>query len=443
MHLSDEGCHHGRIRVYLFRRLVVANEKQNEVSEEAVAEVLDQVLGGRTSTIFSCGGVSFDDPADKVHDILSELFTSVYSLEQNKEVHVSVRHVQFSGKSNDPSVFFKRSSRRFSRDHFVATDREVHAYIEKVMGKVNQADELPHFIFTVCVKQTRGGQSRKCSGKLQLVYLRQLAEDSPPLDSDTPVDTLVNLFQALAQNPKTHIRYHNIRLVLLLKQLMGSGSRTVLVNYSHAPERRDNLVVPTSSPLPNQSLPADVWRAMFRQERRRYQCLRKKVLGMVEGKKDLKEFLESLEANKTPEEEEERRDKEKQESYVEQMLKEIRSEAVKSINLLQDLQSNIDQLKERNSALEQQLEQKNCQLLRQSFLLRTALSELKGRKRKFQEHLAKYSDNFQDMWHRHSLDIQQQEQVQRLQISQALDAICQEDNHPTEVAVAEEPSGRP
>ncbi|XP_016981945.2 kinesin heavy chain [Drosophila rhopaloa] len=456
MQYRDEVPHPDQMRVYLFRKLLAhAGELQREVSEEAIAEVVDQVLGGRTSTVFNCGGVPAVDPADMVTRILGELFTSVYSMEVNLEVHVSVRHVQLSGDSDDLVANLKGCSQRATRDHFVATPREVHAYIERVMGKVSQGDDCPHLIFTIHVRQTNAEQSWKSCGKLQLVHLQQLAEDSPPLESDSPLDTLVNLFQALAHNPKTHIRYHNIRLTRLLQQLMGSGGRTVLINYTDPPMRRDHLVTPAPSPSSNSNgdLPAEVWWGLFRQERGKYCRLRDKVMGMVAEKDELDEFLESLEASDSPEEERRSSEddlfKKKEACLMHQKMLQIRSEAEMSIDKLQDLQLGIDHLAQRNFCLEQQLGQKNRQLERQTHLLRLACSQIADQRRKFQEKMAEYSNLFQDMWQQQSLDIQQQEQVQQRQMSQLFDNICQEMQrwHQRKEArmsdQEEEPRGRP
>ncbi|XP_016999150.2 kinesin heavy chain [Drosophila takahashii] len=434
MQYRDEVPHPGEMRVYLFRKLLASpSELQREVCEEAIAEVLDQVLSGRTSTIFSCGlpRGNGGDPGDMVTRILGELFHSVYSIETNMEVHVSVRYVQLSGESDDLVVNLRGCNRRTSRDHFVATSREVHTYMARIMDKVGEAGDCPHLIFTIHVIQSAGDHLRKCCGKLQLVYLQQLAEDSPSLESDKPLDTLVNLFQALAHNPKSHIRYHNIRLTRLLQQLMGSGGRTVLVNYTDPPEERDHLIAPapTPSPNPNVGLPAEVWRAMFRQERRRYLCLREKALGMVvEEEEELQKFLDSLERGNHPEEEESSGGdfcREKEQSLLQHKMLQIRKEAEMSIEKLKDLQVDMDQLTERNNDLKQELGQKNSQLDRQSYLLRSVHMELIDQRRKFQDKLAEYSQMFQAMWRRQSADIQEQEQVQRHQLSEMFETICQ------------------
>ncbi|XP_037729857.1 kinesin heavy chain [Drosophila subpulchrella] len=436
MQYRDEVPHPGEMRVYLFRKLLASpNDLQREVCEEAIGEVLDQVLSGRTSTIFSCSEIPRDlrgDPADMVTRILGELFTSIYSMETNLEVHVSVRYVQLNGESDDLVVNLRGGNRRATRDHFVATAREVLTYMERVMGRMGEAGDCPHLIFTIHVTQANSEQLRKCCGKLQIVHLKILAEDSSPLESDTSLDTLVNLLQALANNPKTHIRYHNIRLTRLLKQLMGSEGRTVVINYTDPPERRGHLVAPAPAPTPssntNVSLPAEVWRGMFRQERKRYLCLREKVLEMVEEREELERFLESLEMGDNPEEETKSSKGDCcgiEHSLMQQKMLRIRKEAEMSIEKLQDLQGDIDHLAENNDHLEAKLAQKNSQLKRQSYLLRSIHMELIDQKRKFQNKLAEYSDLFQGMWQKQSVDIQRQEQVQRNQLSEMLENICQ------------------
>ncbi|XP_017124144.2 kinesin heavy chain [Drosophila elegans] len=435
-----------QMRVYLFRKLLApAGKLQEEVAEEAISEVIDQVLGGRTSTVFNCGGLQLAcDPADMVTRILGELFASVYSMEVNMEVHVSVRHVQLSGDSEELMANLKGiSSGGASRDHFVATPRQVYAYIERVMS--DKSKDCPHLIFTVYVRQTNGEESWKCCGKLQLVHLKKLSENSPTLQSDSPLDALVTLFQALAHNPKTHIRYHNIRLSRVLQQLMGCGARTVLISYTNPPEVRNaQLVTPAPSSPPITSMPAKVWWGLFRLERKRYCCLRDKVLGMLaeQEKDELEKFLERLE-NSSEEEEM------KQESCLMlQKMQQIRSEAEMSIEKLEDLQLSINQLAQRNQHLELHLSQKNSELDRQSLLLSSAHMQLADQQRKFQEKMTEYSDLFQELWQRQSLVSQKQEELQRRQLSQLFDTICRDTQRWRhrklgEEAVAEEPSGRP
>ncbi|XP_001981908.3 kinesin heavy chain [Drosophila erecta] len=419
--------HPGEMRVYLFRKLLTSpTDLQLEVSAEAISEVLDQVLSGRTSTVFSCGGKPTNhggDPSDVVSRTLDELFTRIYELETDMEVHVSVCYVQLNGESNDLVVNLRGCNRRATRDHFVATSRGVHTYIARVMDKVAEGGDYPHLIFTVHVKQTNGDQLRKCCGRLQLVHLQQLTEDSPPLESNTPLDTLINLLQALANNPKTHIRYYNIRLARLLNQLMGNGSRTVIINYTDPPESRDHLEAPAPTPSPNSNVssPAEVWRSMLRHERAKYRCLRDKALGIVVDKEELLRFLESLEAGDSSKEDFMTFEGEQ----LEQKMLEIRSEAEMSIEKLKDLQMDIDYLTERNCHLEQQIDQKNCQLIRQSNLLLSIHMELRDQTRKFQDKIAGYTDIFQGMWQRQSLDIQYHEQRQLRQLSELFDSICQ------------------
>lgn len=420
--------HPGEMRVYLFRKLLTSpTDLQLEVSAEAISEVLDQVLGGRISTVFSCGRIPFNhgaDPSDVVSRILNELFTRIYELETNMEVHVSVRYVQLNGETNDLVVNLKGCNRRTTRDHFVATSHGVHAYIARVMDKVAEGGDCPHLIFTVHVKQTNGDQLRKCCGRLQLVHLQQLTEDSPPLESDTPLDTLISLFQVLANSPKTHIRYYNIRLTRLLNQLMGNGSRTVIINYTDPPEGKDDPVTPAPTPSSNSnaSLPDEVWRRLLRQERAKYRCLRNKALGIVVDKEELERFLESLEASDSSEEDISDGDFEQK---VEQKMLAIRSEAEMSIKKLKDLQMDIDYLTERNCHLEQQLDQKNSQLNTQSNLMLSIHMELRDQTRKFQEKIAEYTDKFQEMWERQSLDIQYNEQRQLRQLTKLFDSLCQ------------------
>ncbi|EDW43576.1 GM26642 [Drosophila sechellia] len=416
------------MRVYLFRKLWTSpTDLQLEVRAEAISEVLDQVLGGRISTVFSCGRIPINhaaDPSDVVIRILDELFTRIYELETNMEVHVSVRYVQLNGETNDLVVNLKGCNRRSTRDHFVATSHGVHTYIARVMDKVAEGGDCPHLIFTVHVKQTNGDQLRKFCGRLQLVHLQQVTENSPSLKSDTPLDTLINLFQVLANSPKTHIRYYNIRLTRLLNQLMGNGSRTVIINYTDPPEGKDDLVAPAPTPSfnSNTSFPAEVWRRMLRQERAKYRCLRNKALGLVVDKEELERFLQSLEADDSSEENILDGDFDQK---LEQKMLEIRSEAEMSIEKLKDVQMDIDYLTERNCHLEQQLYQKNSQLNMQSNLMLTINLKLRDQTRKFQDKIAEYTDKFQEMWERQSLDMQYNEQRQLRQLTKLFDSQSQ------------------
>ncbi|XP_017079977.2 uncharacterized protein LOC108113784 [Drosophila eugracilis] len=438
MQFGNEGPYPGEMRVYLFRKLLTSpTDVQREVSEQAIAEVLNQVLTGRISTIFICGGLDTgngSDPTNIVTRILGELFTSVYSMEMNMEVNVSVRYVELNGESDDLVMNLKGANRRASRDHFVATSREVNTYIEKVMYKVREGSDCPHLIFTISVIQANNAKMlRTCCGKLQLVYMQQLAEDSPPLESDKPLNTLLNLFQALGYNLKSHIRYHNIKLTRLFKQLMGNEGRTVLINYKDPADPQPQIVLeapaPTPSSSPNSSLTAEIWSAMFRQERRKYVCLREKVLEMIPEKKELEQFLESLESGDCKEAEEKSSEgdveKEEENRLLQQTIHEIRLQAEASIAKLQDLEVDINSLTDRNHYLEQQLDQKNTQLDRQCYLLRSVHMELIDQKRIFQDKLAEYAEMFQGMWQQQSAEIQEQEHVQRHQLSKMFDTICQ------------------
>jgi len=149
---------------------------------------------------------------------------------------------------------------------------------------------------------------------------------------------------------------------------------------------------------------------------------------MVEEREELECFLESLEMDDNAEDERMTSEGDccrgMEQSLMQQKMLRIRKEAEMSIEKLQDLQGDIDHLAENNEHLEAELAQKNSQLDRQSYLLRSIHMELIDQKRKFQDKLAEYSDLFQGMWQKQSADIQRQEQVQRNQLSEMLENIC-------------------
>lgn len=427
------------VRVLLFRKLSrPASQSQQEVSDAAVAEMMDQIFGCGLGPVILCDegtpGAS-KDTENMVNRILERLFSSIYSLEAKKELHVTITHAPLSGETDNCLGHFNGCpGNPSSNDHFVAAPEEVHAYMLKIMPKCNQDR---HIVFTVHVRQ-----SRKCCGILHLLLLRKRTRSS---SLGLPLDTLVNILQALESSPKTHMEYHNIQLTRILKQLMGDSERTVIINYpfaSHCPD-----------------LTSEDWRSRYRNERLKYSCLKNKVLGLTLEKEELAEYFESLESSDSSEDQPEdnnmkQEDQEKELKILKMVesknnyqlqceLEEIGSAASQSIMQLQQLHLNIGQLAEEHNILEHQLNRKNRELATISAELWHTREELKEQKLFFKEKLLEYSNMFHSLWRQQISDIQQQELQQRKQLSDTFDAICQELQAAHERKIAENPSEEP
>nr|XP_017023316.1 uncharacterized protein LOC108075403 [Drosophila kikkawai] len=429
--------HSGHVRVYLFRKLSAPpTDLQREVGEVAVAEVLDQVLGGHSSMVFCCGpGNTGGDPEDIVTRICGELFSGIHAPDQPE---ISVRHVKLSGDPNDLTRNVTSTAYRTPLDHIVATPRELLDYFQTVKGKMGLDGECRFLMFNVLVDQK---SSADC-GQLQLVHLKEVGEDfqstytesesgsqsesqsdsetQTGTETETPLETLGKLLQALAHNTKTHLRYHNVRLTGLLKELLGNCGRTVLINFTNEP-RSCKRVVTKSLRINRDELTATVWQAMYRHERQKYCCLREKVLSLGgERPKEMEAFLEDLEGGRSPEE---RCGKSEQEQgLMQQKMLEIRTEAELTIAQLADLKSDMERLVEQNYRQEQQLEQKNRQLTRLSTLLTSAREDLRAQRTQFKGKLAEDLGKLSRLCR---LQSKIQMKVHRRHVSEVFDLILQ------------------
>lgn len=457
----------GQVRVYLFRKLSASlSEPQRAVCEEAVAEVLGQVLGGHTSSIFCCGrSDAGDDPEDVVARILGVLFS------QPEQPEVSVRYVRLSDEPHDlAAILTSCGARRTPLDHLVATQRDLQAYVDRVKGDVVEESECRHLIFTVLVSQKT---SIDC-GQLQLVHLKPVGEDTiRPTDnesesdaeslarsvaakceaesvdksvaskseSESPLEALGKLLQALGHNTKTHLRYHNVRLTRLLRQLLGNCGRTVIINFTDEPRRWEPVVV-SPSRIYHDELTAAVWQAMYRRERRKYCCLREKVLSQGEDKlKEMEEFLESLEGGESPEEVGENTAQEQ--DLMQQKMVLICTEAEHTIGQLADLRADHEHLAEQSRRQEQQLAQKNRQLARLSQLLTSAREELRAQRLQFKHKLAEDLGRLSSLCR---LQSKMQLQVHRRHLSEVFDLVLQEKQQQTpweDEETDDEPPERP
>ncbi|XP_020812837.1 uncharacterized protein LOC110187727 [Drosophila serrata] len=435
--------HSSHVRIYLFRKLSVPpTDQQREVYEEAVAEVLGQVLGGHSSMVFCCGhGKADGDPEDIVTRICGELFSGNQASDQTE---VSVRHVKLSGGTDDLTMNLTSSAYRTPLDQFVATPRELQAYFQTVKENMGLEDECRQLMFNVLV----GQKSSADCGELQLIHLMETGEYPQSADAEsgsefesesqsesetashsgtrteteTPLETLRKLLQALAHNTKTHLRYHNVRLTGLLKQLLGNCGRTVLVNFTSEPKSLKRVVA-ISSGIYRDELTATVWQAMYRHERQKYCCLREKVLSQGSEKpKEMEEFLEYLEEGRPSEEDCENAEQEQEQDLMQQKMIEIRDEAEHTIAQLAELRSDMERVVEQSYRQEQQLEQKNRQLARLSKLLTSAREELRAQRLQFKQKLAEDLGKLSSMCR---LQSKMQMQVHRRHLSEVFDLILQ------------------
>ncbi|EDV90668.1 GH14056 [Drosophila grimshawi] len=256
--------------MYFFRKLSSLNRQQTDVCEEAVSSALDDVLRGKTSTIFSYGtaaegGQHEIDQQDMFDRILSDLFDHVYTMEASMEINIFIKHRQLFAKQVEHKTDeFTKEQGNVEEDtpneyslehseHFVASTKDVYKYMEKVIPKCIESPENlaassqmqtvnpkaicnnnSHFMFTICVWQTNLERSMHLLGKLQLIQLKDLHLQEMR-DLNTPMSGVLKLLSVLANITKTHLRYYNIGLARNLKDFLGADG-TVIFNYATMPD---------------------------------------------------------------------------------------------------------------------------------------------------------------------------------------------------------------
>ncbi|XP_030370625.1 kinesin heavy chain [Scaptodrosophila lebanonensis] len=519
-------------KVYLFREIEAPDDVQKNVFEEAVASVVENVLGGNKGCILNYGDwrtcpdldVSGDaalmtDPkkGNAVTRIINDIFTHVYTMELTMEINISIRHIEINMQqstleSHETSAEVDEYMRllRAQKEHFVSTPRDVYAYMEKTMKRIsegghseeqendasktnNKAAPLSgHSLFSIHVKQTNLEQSKKLHGKLNLLHFVRGSEHPT---ADTSMSALLKIIKALANNNKTHMRYHNIRLTRLLKEILGSGETTVIINYTASMEPQEvsamGAKTPPVVPTKEANLPAEVWRSLYRRERYKYRRLKEKVLnlefwGNSGDKMQLDDLFEGIEDRSSSNTElnasEGGRDSgsdlnrsrlaleidklygkldEKQvelernyelcqrigkrcevhsqlfreQHSLQDEMHQIKVEAELTIDELMDLQQIMDQLSQHHDQSTQQLERKNEMLQRLTQLLEKANDELRQQKCDFRIKLNEYSDMFSKLWRQQALAMQAQEEQREEQLSEMFDTICKElhNSHQTQL----------
>ncbi|XP_030559214.1 kinesin heavy chain [Drosophila novamexicana] len=468
-------------KMYLFRKLSELSQHQSDVCEEAIASVLDDVLKGKTSTIFNYGnwpdyGTAIEDDRaiklDMIDRILNNLFSHVYTMEVTMEINISIKHMQHyvvqdrlvhNIGSDDNDCLTE------AREHFVASSHDVYMYIEKVIGQLQQqqqqsdhkmtANDYPYALFTICVRQTNLEQSMHLHGSLQLVHLMCVQQPEMLLQLATPMASLLRIISALAGNPKTHLRYYNIRLTRILKDLLGEDETTIIINYTTVPDIQLDTVSAIGC--------AKIWKALYMRERNKCHCLSEKMFSLKcwsgSGRKfQLFELLELLKISCSSSQLElgftgsnqrsaftksdptsiQFYDKflQEQEQLLiscdnvlceEQrqlcaQLKHIKADAAASFGEMLEIQHILAQLTLNFEQNNQQLEQKNQMLTRLNLLLAEANKKVQKQRLVFQRKLAMYSEMFKSLWSEQRLALQLQEQEREAQLSKMFDTIFHE-----------------
>ncbi|XP_034662084.1 kinesin heavy chain [Drosophila subobscura] len=413
------------VKVYLFRKLPALSQMQRDVWQEAVSEVVEPVLGGRTSTIINYGErMDYgSDDLDVMARSFGDLFRHVYTLELTMEVNISIRHVELNGELPESTGDMEGQDHRPSKQHFVATSGDVYAYIERVMRRLPQSRVL----FTLNVRQTNIDQSRKVYGKLQFIHFRSDASDS-----STSMGALLKLFKALSRSPKSHMRYHNINLTRLLEEVLGSADSTVVINYTEAPMWDTALKAPHCTP---ESSSVDVWKARYRQMHTKYQSLKDKVLSMelwssTEQKLQLYELMDGLESDSEEYNEHSSSDTTLETQQVcpvsTQKLLQIRREAELTVEELQALQSRVELLAIKNQRQHLELRKRDEMVRQLHGELIRANAELLQQKLSFQQKLEQYTERFNQLWREQGEMLQSKELQRKQQLSEMLDSYCQE-----------------
>ncbi|TDG48164.1 hypothetical protein AWZ03_005339 [Drosophila navojoa] len=437
--------------MYLFRKLTELSQQQADVCEEAASSVLDDVFKGTASTIFSYGhwpiGEKRSSKVDVVDRILCELFGHVYSMEVAMEINIAISHMQ--------QLVAREHLTDTEEEHFVASPNEVYAYIEKVIGQLQQqsddatsTDDYPYALFTICVRQTNLDRSLHLNGSIQLVHLTAVDQSEMMLQLHTPMASLLRIISALASNTKTHIRYYNIRLTQILKDLLDSDESTVIINYTAAPDPQFNAIMAMDC--------AKVWKALYVRKRSKWHCLSNMLFGLKfwhgsDYKFQLEELLELLKRNNASiqlafELPKQRNsytrcktkisplhqlqqatafvgEEEMQASWLSDKLRHIKTDAEASLEEMLEVRQIVTQLAishERNS---EQLKQKDQMLDRLHHRLAKSNRKLRQQRLTFKRKLAKYSNMFESLWTHQRREQQLQEQQQKAQLSKVLDDI--------------------
>ncbi|XP_062123967.1 uncharacterized protein LOC133837285 [Drosophila sulfurigaster albostrigata] len=411
-------------KVYLFRQLTELNQQQSQLREEAISSVLDDVFKGSTSSVFNyCDWPDFNtkdnqcDAQDLLGRLLNALFSRVYALEARRELNIGIKHVLIDGECKRLSV----ESSKSNSEHFVASAAAAYLYMRRV---VNQLSCNSCLLFTICVRQTKLEQTLNLNGKLQLLHLQK----SNLIELATPIGSLMKHIVALAQSEKTHLRYYNIKLEALLKELLGQGKYCVIINYTILPEKPQKSLA--KLPLSNK-----LWRALYKRQFRLYKIITEQLKGLefwsCDGQQlQLHELQKSgdlkFEVRKCQIKQEECEQHAEQQPTAFAEMQQIKLAAKDNIDNMLELQDMMAKLASNMEQHMQQLEQKNKTISRLHELLAKANDTVQEQRELFQRNLAFYAEMFERLWQQQSHTLRLQEQQRDEQLSQMFDTICNE-----------------
>ncbi|XP_023036134.1 kinesin heavy chain [Drosophila willistoni] len=464
------------VKVYLFRKLSALSPNQRDVYKEAVTGVLEQVLQGNASTIFNYGNWpnytnhgDSHEPNDVVRQIIQQLFRHV------AEFSVSIKHLQMN---HTDGQFAKESDGKIPNvlnEHFVSSPDDVFIYMEKVMqtflnnDQDKNCDSFAHVVFTLNVGQRKMAKTKnqKLLGKLQLVHLMSLDACAGSFllkNDESSIREVLKIVRALANNPKTHLRYHNIRLTHLLNDLLLASTETiVIINYTEMPQFHMMLMGPLKSPsssVVNSDPQGELWKEQYMKEHKKYMCLKEKVLNLDLWNRDLTkleakqldELLEILEQqssngnsrstsfnygcmestmNNDPGKRLElcalaNNEKPKAPLQIRKEIEKIQLEIKHSADEMLELQEVVEQVGRHNRHNEEQLVQKDLMLDKLNDKLVKANDELRRQKMAFLQKLNEYSEKFSELWKEQCRAMKLQEKQHEQQLTEMFDSLCEE-----------------
>ncbi|XP_034488292.1 kinesin heavy chain [Drosophila innubila] len=429
-------------KVYLFRKMESGlNQQQLEICDEAISSILDDVFKGNTSTIINyCDLPAFSPFGDQIEKqdilgrILNQLFSHVYAMEVTMELNICINHMLFFYESNTATAI-EDINRDQNRDHFVASPIAAYLYMRRILNQFlpNDQRKCSHVRFTICVRQTNLEESLNLNGKLQLIHLMRV--DQVELNKlTTPLSSLFKMISALAKNRKTHLRYYNIRLEGLLKELLGYNKSTVIINYTMQDPTLKSAKIGC----------VKLWKALYKRKFKMYKSLHDKLLGVEflhDGHQleldDIVNILKKNDNNCRLKLEVRKRlsgeinytnksENVKQPPVVYEEVQKIKLDAKVNIENILELQEIVAKLANNLQQSVQQLEEKNKMIGRLNGMLAKANNEVQEQRILYQRNLAFYSEMFKRLWRQQSNTLKLQEQQRDEQLAEMFDTICNE-----------------
>ncbi|KAL7729881.1 hypothetical protein ACLKA6_014730 [Drosophila palustris] len=428
-------------KVYLFRKLESElNQQQSEICDEAISGILDDVFKGNTSTIINyCDWPVFSSPSgdqiykqDMLSRILNSLFSHVYAMEVTMELNICINHMLYYFESSKAAI----EDINQNRDHFVASPIAAYLYMRRIINQLlpNDPRKCSHVRFTICVRQTNLEESLNLNGKLQLFHLVRV-DPAEWNKLNMPMRSLFKMISALANNQKTHLRYYNIRLEALLKELLDRKRSTVIINYTFEEKQLK---------APSYGCCAKLWKALYKHKFKMFKSLNEKLLGLQflhNGHKlelnDIVEILKKTESNCQLKLEVRKRisneiDYANKSEIVEQPpvsyeeMHKIKLDAKVNIENILELQEIVAKLAINLQQSVKQLDEKNRIIGRLQGMLAKANTDVKQQRILFQRNLAVYSEMFKRLWRQQSNTLKLQEQQRDEQLAAMFDTICNE-----------------